>query len=415
MKSPTTKRQAGPLQGITLLLPITMAVMGIVLLVPVLPEILKEFSGIRGSSYLVQMGVLTMPAGCVLVFSPLAGWLSDRYGRRPILIAAMFLYAFAGIAPIFLSNLWAIIATRVAVGMCEAVILTVTTTMISDYFVGSAREKWLASQTAVASMSALLLFPVAGRLGAVYGWRGPFWVYLVSLVLLIGVVLFTWEPTHEEQRSVSNVRFPWVRMLSICALTVFAAVMFYSFQTQAGIALDALGVHDPAHRGDYTTWASIGVPVGTVLFWIAARLPITLLLCLEFTLIGGSYLSMGHAATPGAFTAAAFLNQVGCGLVLPTMLTWATRGLAFEIRGRGNGMWQGAFAIGQFVSSGVVTLMATFMSGVLGAINGLGIAGLAAGALALFSYLAWGLRSDRQGTASGVGPEATPLSGRSSS
>jgi MFS family permease len=395
MNPASSGRQAGPLQGVALLLPITMSVMGIVLLVPVLPEILREFAGIPGSAYLVQMGVLTMPAACVLLFSPPAGWLSDHYGRRPILIAAMFCYAFAGIAPIFLANLWAIIATRVAVGMCEAVIMTVTTTMISDYFQGPAREKWLASQTAVASMSALLLFPIAGRLGSAYGWRGPFWLYLASLLLLVGIVLFTWEPKHEEHRSAGTVVFPWVRLLSISALTVFAAVMFYSFQTQAGIALDALGVHDPARRGDYTTWASIGVPVGTVVFWIATRLPIALLLCLEFALIGGSYLYMGHATSPGAFTSAAFLNQVGCGLLLPTMLTWATRGLAFEIRGRGTGMWQGSFAIGQFLSGGVVTLMATLMSGVLGAINGLGVAGLTAAALALLAYLVWGLRGSR--------------------
>ena len=30
---------------------------------------------------------------------------------------------------------------------------------------------------------------------------------------------------------------------------------------------------------------------------------------------------------------------------------WATRGLAFNIRGRGTGMWNAAFAIGQFLSN----------------------------------------------------------------
>jgi MFS family permease len=384
-------RRPGALQGIALLLPVTMSVMGIVLLVPVLPEVLQEFAHIPGSPYLVQMGILTMPAACILVFSPLAGWLADRFGRRPILLAALFVYAFAGIAPIFLANLWAIIGTRVIVGSCEAVIMTVTTTLISDYFSGHAREKWLASQTAVASMSALLLFQVSGRLGAAYGWRGPFWVYLSSLVLLLGIAFFTWEPEHEvttQQRA--GVQFPWLRLLGICAVTVFAAVLFYTFQTQAGIALDALGVHDPARRGNFTMIASLGVPLGTFLFWIATRLPIGVLLCLEFLLIGGSYVAMGRALNPAAFTGAALLNQVGCGLVLPTMLTWATRGLAFEIRGRGNGMWQGSFAIGQFLSGGVVTFMATFMSGVLGALAGLGMASLAAALLALTAHLSWG-------------------------
>jgi len=33
------------------------------------------------------------------------------------------------------------------------------------------------------------------------------------------------------------------------------------------------------------------------------------------------------------------------------MLTWAMQGLVFEYRGRGTGMWQSTFALGQFVST----------------------------------------------------------------
>ena len=395
MSGSQTDRRPGFLQGITLLLPITMSVMGIVLLVPVLPEIMREFAGVPGSQYLVQLGILTMPAGCVLLFSPPAGALSDRYGRRPVLIASMVIYAFMGIAPMFLSNIWAIIASRVGVGICEAAIMTASTTMISDYYRGAARERWLASQTAVASMSALVLFQVAGWLGSAHGWRGPFAIYLSSLVLVLGVMAFTWEPEHTHASPAAGaapVAMPWRRLLSICALTLVAAVMFYTYQTQAGLILDQLGVHDASQRGTATMIASLGVPIGTVLFWVASRLQIAPLLCLEFLIIGVSYIYMSHAGDAHSFTVAAFANQLGCGLILPTMLTWATHGLPFEIRGRCTGWWTGAFVAGQFLSGGLMTFLGNMLGGPLKALGALGSISLVAAAGALLAFIAIGNR-----------------------
>ena len=84
-------RTAGTLQGLILLLPITLlAVMGIAVLVPVVPQLMAHFKDVPNYCYLIQGGVLTMPALCVTLFSswPLAGWLADRFGRRRILIVS---------------------------------------------------------------------------------------------------------------------------------------------------------------------------------------------------------------------------------------------------------------------------------------------------------------------------------------
>src|ERR1700722_8234912 len=197
-------REPGFLQGILLLLPITLAVMGISVLAPVVPLLLEQFQGVPYHEYLVMGGILTMPAIWVLLFSPVAGLMADRFGRRNLLVASMIVYAFVGMAPVFLDNLYAIIASRVAVGICESIVMTVSTTLISDYFKGHAREKWLASQTAVASLSALVLITIGGLLGAHYGWRGPFGVYLFSLLLAAGVWLYTWEPSAEACRTADD-------------------------------------------------------------------------------------------------------------------------------------------------------------------------------------------------------------------
>lgn len=392
-------RMPGALQGIILLLPITLAVMGIAVLVPDVPQLVAAFKSVPHHQYLIQGGVLTMPALCVALLSPFAGWLADRIGRRSLLIAAMVVYAAVGVAPVVLQSLTTIIVSRVCVGVCEAIVMTVSTTLISDYFKGHARESWLAGQTAVASLSSLALIPIGGLLGRTYGWRGPFGVYLFSLLLAAGIWLFTWEPPTEHAPAVEltpaaadperadAALFPWARLGGICAITLFASVMFYTIQTQSGLALAALGVSDPARLGLLTLVASLGVPAGTFVFRAAARVPIGALLGAEFLVIGVGFVGMGRASGPWPFVAAAALNQLGCGMILPTLLTWASRGLAFSVRGRGTGAWQSTFAVGQFLSGIVVTWIAAELGGLLPAFIALGAACGVAAALSIVAQL----------------------------
>jgi len=385
-------RKPGFLQGIMLLLPITMNVMGISVLTPVVHLMLNEFKAVPYHDYMVIGGVLTMPAIWVLLFSPVAGWLADRFGRRNLLLVSMVVYAFVGVAPALLGDLYAIIAARIGVGICESIVITVSTTMIGDYFQGRTRERWMASQTAVASVSALGIIYLGGALGAAYGWRGPFYLYLYSLVLALGVFAFVWEPKvdcadvgHPISGDAPHAEFPWARMIGICSLTLLASTCFYTVITKNAEAMVSLGVSDPAIIGKYTMLASIGVPLGTFVYWGASRLPINWLLLIDFALLGTGFVLMGQASSPIPYAWGSFINQVGCGIVLPTMLVWATRGLAYSIRGRGIGMWQAAFAIGQFLSGMAVTLLGKQLGGLLPALHAMGEAALifAVGAAAI--------------------------------
>jgi MFS family permease len=386
--TPVQARKPGFIQGIMLLLPITMNVMGISVLTPVVHLLLDEFKAVPNHDYMIMGGVITMPSIWVLLFSPVAGWLADRFGRRNLLLASMVVYALVGIAPAFLSDLYAIIASRVGVGICESIVLTVSTTMIGDYFTGRTRERWMASQTAVASLSALGIIYLGGELGAAYGWRGPFYLYIYSLVLALGVYVFVWEPARERAPSADltappHTDFPWARMLGICALTLLASTSFYTVVTKNAEAMVSLGVTDPAIIGRYTMLASIGVPLGTFIYWGLSRLPIHWLLLIDFALLGAGFIGMGQAVDPTHYAWGSFINQLGCGIVLPTMLVWATRGLTYAIRGRGVGMWQAAFAIGQFLSGMAVTLMSKQLGGLLPALHAMGEAACA------FALCAW--------------------------
>ena len=389
----TTHQRAGFATGISLLLPITLSAMAIVLLAPNLPALLQEFASVEHHEYWVPM-VLTVPALCVALFSPMAGILGDRFGRRRLLLAAFLVYAVVGIAPVFLRDLGWIIVSRVAVGMAEAMIMVLSTTMIGDYFEGPARDRWLAGQTAMASMSALLFLNVGGFLGR-FGWRAPFWVYGSALLMFVLVLLFTWEPARRDspdaeiaQRDASSAGFPWLRMSGIIAITVFGSVLFYTAQIQSPIGLTQFGITDPARIGFLTSLASIGVPVGTYVYSrVGSKLPIASLLLIEFTLLAIGFLLMSRSGAPSGFLAGCFINQFGAGMLLPSLLVWAISGLPFEVRSRGAGLWTGAFSVGQFLCPVVVTVAGSHTGGLRGAFGVLAAAALVGAALSLFARL----------------------------
>ncbi|SEJ15885.1 Predicted arabinose efflux permease, MFS family [Sphingobium sp. AP50] len=378
-------QEPGFLTGFSLLLPITLSTMAIVLLAPILPQLMSDFSDVPGYEYWVPM-ILTIPALCVALFSPFGGMLGDWFGRRRLLLASFLAYALVGVAPLFLTSLPAILISRVGVGVAEALIMVLSTTLIGDYYKGAARDKWLAGQTAFASLSALLFFNLGGQLG-VFGWRAPFWVYASALLMFVLVLRHTWEPRcetgREKAQSTGWAGFPWRRMLIIMAITIYGSIFFYTVQIQASSGLHVLGMSDPARIGFLTSVASIGVPMGTLLYSRIGRWPVRGLLLLEFILLAIGFGIMGLAREWEAFLMGCFLNQIGAGLLLPTLLVWAMSLLSFEIRGRGAGMWQSSFAFGQFLSPVVVTLLSKQAGGLMAAFGLLSLGALIGVILAL--------------------------------
>jgi len=135
----------------------------------------------------------TIPSLAVALFSVPIGRLSDRVGARRILVIGMSGYGLAGLLPLWLDSLPAIVASRFVVGVCEAAVMTASTTLISLYFSGLQRDRWLAAQVASTNVVGVLVV-LAGGVAGEYGWRAPFFAYAIALVLLLPVLLLTFEP-----------------------------------------------------------------------------------------------------------------------------------------------------------------------------------------------------------------------------
>ena len=384
------ERQAGTLQGILLLLPITMAVMGLIVLVPVLPGMMAHFHDVPGVQYLVPL-MLTLPALCVALLSPVAGVVVDFFGRRTTCIGALVIYSCVGILPLFLQSLTAIIVSRAVLGAMEALVVISSTTLIGDYFHGREREKWLANQTAVDSLASIALAFLGGALGNI-GWRAPFAAYGVSALFAVGLVLFTWEPQKSdepiEEFAPPGAGFPWRTIAPISLLAVFGGTMFFTMQIQVSNVLsDVYGVRSPSSLGLYSGLAGLSVAAGTLLYrrFTAMQATSTQLL-IPFALLGISYVAMNHAATVPGFTLWLVVNQAGSGMLLPALVVWTMGRLPFEIRGRGTGLFMSGWWLGQPLSSQAVAFMRGLYGGNLpAALQVLGILCLVAAAIALIS------------------------------
>ena len=74
-----------------ILLTLVIDIIGIGLVVPVLPELVKEFVGGDASTAGRYVGVIAATYSLAqFIFAPIVGALSDRFGRRPVLLASMF-------------------------------------------------------------------------------------------------------------------------------------------------------------------------------------------------------------------------------------------------------------------------------------------------------------------------------------
>jgi MFS family permease len=357
-------RKAGTAQGVVLILASLLPVMAIVSLVPVIPLLFRQFDGVDGAGYLIPMA-LSIPALCIAVFSPLAGSLSDRLGRRKLLVGTLFVYAAFGMAPLFLTDLKAIIATRIGVGIAEAVIMTVATTLLGDYFQGEARNKWIAIQTGGIAVGATVLIFVGGLLGE-FGWRGPFLLYALALILLAAVMVLLYEPNRQirtVKESTDGDRLPRGVILVISVLTLCASVLFYSY-LQLGTVLASAGVSSPTLIGLAGAIGNLAVACGSVGFKYLRKCESGKILSGGFGLVAIGLVGLASAQSFATIVAATFAVMLGSGLLLPTLIGWTMNVVPPALRGRGMGIWTGCFFFGQFLSPVLIGVLNSPMGGI---------------------------------------------------
>lgn len=345
-----TKRPG--LQALTILLGSSLTVMAGAAVSPALPTIAAAFSDVPNSEFLVKL-ILTLPALFIALCSPLMGLACDAWGRRPVLMVGIVGYAVAGCSALFLSDLYAILAGRAALGIAVAAVLTSCSTLIGDYYTGHERDRFMGLQAAFMSFSGVL-FPLASGALVILGWREPFLVYLASLLVLPGVVLFLVEPprhTHHDSHESNDTPFPWGLVLLVNGLAILQMSVFYLIPVQFSFYLEELVNATGFQVGMTLSFASLCIGTASLLFHrvrgILSPLPI-IAGCMVF--IGVGYLILGQASGWSVIIVGLLVSALGLGILGPNLTTWLLAHTPERLRGRLVGMLASSFFIGQFAS-----------------------------------------------------------------
>jgi DHA1 family tetracycline resistance protein-like MFS transporter len=157
-----------------LLVTLTINIIGIGLLMPVLPQLIEELAGDISSGSISYGLIISLYATTQFLFSPLLGALSDRFGRRPIILFALaglgIHYLLLGIAP---TLAW-IAIIRAGGGMMGASI-SAASAYIADITPPERRAQSF-GLIGVAFGLGFIIGPVLGGVLGEIGLRVPFYV-----------------------------------------------------------------------------------------------------------------------------------------------------------------------------------------------------------------------------------------------
>lgn len=185
-----------------ILVTILLDMIGVGIIVPVLPELLEDLTGGSVADAAVIGGYLVFVyASMQFIFSPILGNLSDRFGRRPVLLCSLlgltFDYLMMSIAPV----VWYLFVGRIIAGVAGAAVATATAYM-ADITPPHKRTHRFGLIGAAFGLGFIIGPVVGGELGE-FGPRVPFYTAagLAFLNFLFGLfVLPESLPKHSRRK-----------------------------------------------------------------------------------------------------------------------------------------------------------------------------------------------------------------------
>jgi MFS family permease len=316
---------------------------------PILAKMSDELAHDATDAYFVKM-ILGVLGVAMVIGAPIAGFLADKLGRRPLLVGSGLLFAVAGAAPFALHSLPAILFTRFLVGIAGVAFATGGVTMVGDYFDDSDRPRWMGALLASSMLASLAAVPLSGLMGDT-GWRWPFLLYLVgvpiAMVAWLGIGRASSAPAHALGATVSSSRsgndrhFP----IELALLGLLAGVLMYLPAIYVPFQLRDLGMQNPSSVAvGLTLNLLVGAVMSSQFGWARGRYSSRALFCFSF---GAMALGVGLLALAPSYPVAfggLFIMGLG-GWLYPNLLTLTIASVDEHHRGRTVGWVRAAQSI----------------------------------------------------------------------
>ena len=186
---------------------VSAANVGISLLSPAIPQLRDNLMVTSDEAQLVLSAFLIMLGFGQLI----AGSLSDRIGRRPVLVYGSLLFVLSGFGALLATSIGMLIFMRILQGLGAAACMAMGRVIISDSFQHAEAGRQMSTITMFQSVVPLLGFSFGGVLADLLGWRGP-----VCLMVVTAAIVFAGASMLlVESRDPSIKPLPAKRIISV--------------------------------------------------------------------------------------------------------------------------------------------------------------------------------------------------------
>jgi len=174
-----------PPKLVTLVLIAGLAALTLAIFVPSLPKMAEYF----GTDYAVMQlsiaGYFLTTGTLQLIIGPL----SDRYGRRPVLLWGVLIFIFATIGALYAPTVESFLVFRMMQG-AMATGMVLSRAVVRDLVPGPAAASMIAYVTMGMAIFPMIGPIIGGYLGETYGWKSTFWFLVVFGIIVLGLVFF---------------------------------------------------------------------------------------------------------------------------------------------------------------------------------------------------------------------------------
>ncbi|MFB6110318.1 MAG: MFS transporter [Halodesulfurarchaeum sp.] len=359
----------------------------------VLGPVVNQIQAALGVSQSLAGLIITTHGLFIVVMSPIAGVLIDRFGPRRPLIFGLGLYGITGGAGLVIETVPLLLLSRAGLGIAVAFVYTSVTVLIYNLYEGERKNRVMGFRGSANSMGAAI-WPLLGGLLGTLSWHGPFGIYLLALPLGALAVVLVPEPATKRLERSGGVRAT-VRslvgiirdtplLIPVYGLYFLTNVLLYSIVVYYPGLLATIGLTSSISISLYLS--AMGVSGGVSAFFydrIKRRFTHQQLAVVAFALWSVGF---GLATVvSSSLTAAApvMLFGLGQGLVFPTVLLWIEELVPPDRQGQFSSYVAMLGYLGQFLSPVVFGPIASRFgpSGVFGGAFVLVVVGLLTAAI----------------------------------
>ena len=176
---------------------------------PALPTMVATWQTTEAVINLTLVGFFISFSLALLFYGPL----SDRYGRKPVLLGGISLYVLSCLVCAQAQSPTALIVGRILQGMGAASASTLSLAMTKDYFVGAEREKALAHMAVIVSLAPMLAPVLGGIMLTFADWST---IFLAQMLLGVVAICGVWrlkEPAPATTRTLAQVMGGYLRLM----------------------------------------------------------------------------------------------------------------------------------------------------------------------------------------------------------